>query len=96
VERVVSATGSGDNAIAGFLAAFLRGLPPQECLHVAAAVGADNVSVLDATSGVRSWEETVRGVPGHEQVDPRTGPGFAFSEELGLWRGALDGRGAPP
>jgi hypothetical protein len=93
VDRVASATGSGDSAIAGFLAAVLNGLPVEDCLHVASAVGADNVKVLDATSGVRSWEETVNSIPQQEPVDPRPGPGFSFDGTLGLWIGPFDGKG---
>jgi sugar/nucleoside kinase (ribokinase family) len=95
VERVVSATGSGDNAIAGFLAAFLNGHELESCLAVSSAVGADNVGVLDATSGVRSWEETLDSIPGHEPTDPQAGPGFTFDETRRLWRGRFDGAGLP-
>lgn len=56
--EVVGATGAGDAAIAGFLAALLRGLGPEDALTAAAAVGACNVEAADALSGVRTWEET--------------------------------------
>jgi len=58
VDKVVSAAGSGDNAIAGFLAAYLRGLGIEETMRFLCAVGAHNVQVLDAVSGVKSWEQT--------------------------------------
>ena len=64
VDRFAGATGSGDCCIAGFLAAFLRGCGVEEALHYAAAAGAQNVTALDATSGVRSWEETTRRIRG--------------------------------
>ncbi len=54
--QVVGATGAGDAAIAGFLSAWLRGLPPQEALTSAAAVGACNVEAADALSGIPDWE----------------------------------------
>lgn len=57
VDRVVSATGSGDSAIAGFLAAFLRNLGVEECARYATAVGAENVEAMDAISGVGTWDE---------------------------------------
>ncbi|NQU41610.1 MAG: carbohydrate kinase family protein [Lentisphaerae bacterium] len=60
VDEVVSAAGSGDNAIGGFLAAILRGCSLEDALHYACAVGAHNVQVLDAVSGVRSWAETTQ------------------------------------
>lgn len=57
---VAGTTGAGDAAYAGFLAAMLQGLPPSDCLKWASAVGACNVEAVDATSGVRTWEETAR------------------------------------
>lgn len=55
---VVGTTGSGDVTIAGFLAALLRSLPPQEALTAALAVGACCVEAADALSGIRSWDAT--------------------------------------
>ena len=43
---------------AGLLAALLRGLDPPDAARWACAVGACNVEAADATSGVRTWEET--------------------------------------
>ena len=93
VHEVHSATGAGDNAIAGFLAAFLHALSVEECLHVAAGAGADNVTALDATSGVRSWEETIASLPGRSDADPQAGPDFTYDTGRGVWRGSLDGAG---
>ncbi len=58
VDRIVSATGAGDCAIAGFLAAFLRGLDLADALRTACAVGAQNLQAPDAISGVRTWDAT--------------------------------------
>ena len=55
---VVGTNGSGDCTIAGFLAALLQGMPPENALTAAVAVGACNVEAADATSGVRPWTET--------------------------------------
>lgn len=55
---VVGTTGAGDAAYAGFLLAMLRGLSPSESVRWACAVGACNVEAVDATSGVRNWDET--------------------------------------
>ncbi len=93
VREVASATGSGDNAIAAFLTGLLRGLPPEMCLHAAAAVGADNLRVLDATSGVRPWEEVIESLPQREILDPQIGEAFSYREELGLYQGDHDGKG---
>jgi sugar/nucleoside kinase (ribokinase family) len=59
---VVGTTGAGDSALAGFMLAVLRGLPPAEAVTMACAVGACNVEALDAVSGIRSWDETRRRV----------------------------------
>jgi sugar/nucleoside kinase (ribokinase family) len=93
VEAVKSATGAGDNAIAGFLAAFINGMGPSDCLHVAAMAGADNVTQLDATSGIRSWQATVADIPHQTPVEIHAGAEFTFDPKLGLWRGSRDGKG---
>ena len=62
VERVVSATGAGDCATAGFLAAMLRNCPAADAVRTACAAGAQNVTAADAVSGVRSWPETAEQV----------------------------------
>jgi sugar/nucleoside kinase (ribokinase family) len=57
-EPVVSATGSGDSSIAGFLSSLVRGLSIEQSIKMACAVGALNVKAYDAISGIKSWEET--------------------------------------
>ncbi len=57
---VAGTTGSGDATIAGFLAGLLRGLPVEEALTMAVAVGACKVEAVDALSGIRGWEEICR------------------------------------
>ncbi len=59
VDEIANATGAGDAAIAGFLAALLKGEPPERCMAFMTALGAQNLSASDAVSGLRSWEETV-------------------------------------
>ncbi|PJF39840.1 MAG: carbohydrate kinase family protein [Phototrophicales bacterium] len=56
--EVVGTTGAGDSAYAGLLTAMLKGLPPDEAVTWACAVGACNVEAPDATSGIRTWEAT--------------------------------------
>jgi len=56
--EVVGTTGAGDCAVAGFLAGLIRRLAPEDVLSTAAATGACSVEAADATSGIRSWEET--------------------------------------
>lgn len=65
VDSIVSATGAGDCAIAGFLASVLRGCSLDDALRYACATGAQNLSVPDAISGIRSWEQTADQVNSH-------------------------------
>ena len=55
---VAGTTGAGDAAYAGLLAALLRGMDAEECARWACAVAACNIEAADATTGVRSWDET--------------------------------------
>ncbi len=57
--NVVGTTGSGDATIAGFLAAYLRGKAPEDCVTLACAVGACNVEAADALSGLLTWNQTL-------------------------------------
>ncbi|HTZ51412.1 MAG TPA: carbohydrate kinase family protein [Spirochaetia bacterium] len=59
VPKVAGTAGSGDATIAGFIASVVRNLGPEQSLTNAVAVGACCVEAPDATSGVRSWEETL-------------------------------------
>lgn len=91
--QVVGTTGAGDTTVAGFLAAFLRDLPPAEAVTMAVAVGACNVEAADATSGVRSWEETLARVKAGWPRQPlhfADIPGWRFDESRQLWLGPND------
>ncbi len=57
--NVVGTTGSGDATIAGFLAGYLRGKAPEDCVTLACAVGACNVEAADALSGLLTWDQTL-------------------------------------
>lgn len=63
IEEVVSATGAGDSAIAGFLAALLYGNRPEECLQIANCLGYQNLRALDTISGIDSYPETLAMLP---------------------------------
>lgn len=58
VKKIASATGSGDSSISGFLSAFLHRLPIEKCLKYACILGWENLQVLDAVNGIKSWQET--------------------------------------
>ena len=62
--RVAGTTGAGDATIAGFLAALLKGCPPEECITMACAVGACNVEAADALGGLLDWDATRARVAG--------------------------------
>jgi sugar/nucleoside kinase (ribokinase family) len=87
--NAVGTTGAGDATIAGFLAALLRGLSPEQAMTMAVAVGACNVEAADALSGLRTWEATeervATGWPRHVQ-DIRA-PGWRWEEHEALWFG---------
>jgi len=89
---VVGTVGAGDATIAGFLTAILRGQGPEEAAISAAAVGACNVEAADATSGVRSWQETqARLAAPWERLDAGIASGgWRPDAGRGLWRGPRD------
>ncbi len=92
VEKFGSATGSGDSSIAGLLTGFLRGLSIEESLKYAVCLGWQNVQVLDAVSGIHSWEESTaflkRNMP---VIEPNIkGNGWNFSKQHGLYAGPND------
>ncbi|MCP4644829.1 MAG: carbohydrate kinase family protein [bacterium] len=92
VPNLVSATGSGDSSIAGFLAAFLRGLSIETAVKTATCLGWQNLQVLDAVTGILSWDETVafldRGMP---LIDVNLeGTEWTWCEATGLWTSPRD------
>ena len=87
-----SATGSGDSSIAGLLSAFLRGLDIEIALKYATCVGLQNVRVLDAVSGIKSWDETTNMLKYDMQmIDAQIkAEGWKFSDAFKLWAGPAD------
>ncbi len=59
-EKFVGALGSGDSAIAGFLAAFVRGHTIESCLRYANAAGSMNVTVPDGLSWNKGFDDLTR------------------------------------
>lgn len=90
VAKIASATGSGDSSIAGFLSAYLRGLRIEQCLQTANCVGSQNVRVLDALSGIKTWDETqamIASLPEQNPVNPDA-PGWTWDESWRMWEKA--------
>ena len=56
-DRVVSANGAGDAAIAGFLAGVTRGNAREDCVRLAVAAGSASVGGFDAISGLLPIEK---------------------------------------
>jgi sugar/nucleoside kinase (ribokinase family) len=91
IDRVASATGAGDCCIAGFLASFLRGEEIEDALRYATAAGRQNVSVHDATSGIRSLEETREMIKGWRKSDlSLSAAGWKKQKDGGAWAGPHD------
>lgn len=90
--NLAGATGSGDSAIAGFLAALLAGFNPERTLQTANCLGWQNVRRPDAVSGIESWPETLarldKGMPLH--AFPFTAPDWTWNTEHRLWQGPAD------
>jgi sugar/nucleoside kinase (ribokinase family) len=93
VPRVVGTAGAGDSTIAGFLASIFRGLDPEAALAMAVAVGGCCVEEPDATSGIRTWEETrARVQEGWARAAVTVDePGWNETPSA-IWRGPKDGR----
>jgi len=92
VEEVASATGAGDSAIAGFLSAYLNGKSVEVSLKYACTVGAQNVRVLDAVSGIKSWKETTEQVEAKlpkNKLEIKT-TGWKYNEPERFWQGPND------
>jgi len=87
--NLVGAAGSGDATIAGFLSALLRGLPLEQAVTMAVAVGACNVEAADTLSGIRPWEQTLERIAAGWQKHPfEPGlPGWRFKPAQQIWVG---------
>jgi sugar/nucleoside kinase (ribokinase family) len=96
-DTVASSVGTGDAAIAGFLAAMLRGVDPALALNVASAAGACCVEVSGALGGVQSWESTLARIrAGWARLLLNLDqPGWVWDEELAVWLGPHDQTAAP-
>lgn len=89
---VAGTTGAGDATAAGFLLGLLRNMSPEEAVTAACAAGACSVEAADATSGVRSWEETKARIErGWRRRESRPGAEWRESGYQGIWLGPREG-----
>ena len=89
VKDIVAALGSGDCAIAGFLAGYLKGYSVEDCLRYGNAAGSRNVTVTDALSwnqGFDDLTERIRDWPS-DSLDIAL-PGWRQEREM--WMGPAD------
>ena len=95
IDKIASATGSGDSSIAGFLTAYLKGESIEKSLKFATCAGFQNLHELDAVSGIRSWDETVEMVNEKNMeliAIPLENSDWGWDNELKLWVGSRDSR----
>ena len=94
IDEPMNTGGAGDVSIAGFLSAYLRGLSVETALKYATCCGWQSIQVLDAVSGVQSWEDTTALVQrGMATVDPvLAAETWQYNDSSRLWTGPSDGR----
>lgn len=87
LSHVGGTTGAGDATIAGFLAALLAGVSPEDALTFACAIGACKVESADHLTGIKTWDETwARIRSGWERVPLVIGgPGWHLDRRSGVW-----------
>ncbi|MHB1630542.1 MAG: carbohydrate kinase family protein [Bacilli bacterium] len=90
--EMVGTTGAGDSTVAGFLAALLHGMAPEEALTRAVAVGACNVEAADAASGVQSWDAVEKRMQAGWKRRSVTMPlsGWNWDARRAVWAGPGD------
>lgn len=91
VEPVVSATGSGDSSIAGFLSAFLRGETVERALRYATAAGGQNVMGHDAISTILPFRETDEMIKSWTKAPLDIQADGWQKDKTLLWHGPRDG-----
>ncbi|WP_368234457.1 carbohydrate kinase family protein [Anaerotruncus rubiinfantis] len=82
-----STTGAGDNAIAGFLASFLRGDDPEKALLLASANALRCIESYETTDAVIPLEELdkyVESYPPQEQIPEIKDPKWRYLESSGV------------
>jgi len=93
IYQIASATGAGDTAIAGLLAAISKRRSIEDIIKSAACLGFQNLHHLDAVSGIKSWEETQKmlksGTLKPKELKMQA-TGWYWDKSLALWFGPND------
>lgn len=66
VENPVDTTGAGDSFCSGFLAAYAAGMADDACMEFANATGAQCVTAMGATTGIKSFDTTLEFIRNHK------------------------------
>jgi len=91
VPRVASATGSGDSSIAGFIAAYLRGMDIEDSIQTACSLGGQNVQTMDALSGIHNWDDSRAMIDGWEKNRLTIGGDYwKYCSDKKIWAGKED------
>lgn len=93
IDKIMSATGSGDSSIAGFITAYIRGKAPEEAGRYATALGYQNLTELDALSGIKGWEaaeEMVSDMSRDQIKFDLKDEGWSFDDSKKMWIGPND------
>lgn len=86
IKNIASATGSGDASIAGFLSAFIKGYKLEKCLKYANGAGYQNLTMLDAISGLTTWDNLTNLIKTKDvllfQIDSNN---WKWNDEIKMW-----------
>ncbi len=86
-EKFVGALGSGDSAIAGFLAAFVWGHTIESCLKYANAAGSMNVTVPDGLSWNKGFDDLTKRIQAGWKTKDLKIDEKGWKHERGFWVG---------
>jgi len=89
-EKFVGALGSGDSAIAGFLAAFVREMSLEDCLRYGNAAGSMNVTVPDGLSWNKGFSDLTRRIKAGWKVKPMKIAEKGWRRDGQFWAGPDD------
>lgn len=89
-EKFVGALGSGDAAIAGFLAAFVRKHSIESCLRYANAAGSMNVTVPDGLTWNKGFDDLTRRIKSGWKTKEMKIDEDSWKEEHGFWVGPMN------